>query len=465
MRVSFLFLGFACFIFFVQKQLHFYLFFLFWFAFHSHTHIRTHNFTRTLKFDPGLACWFWFYTLWPALISTMRCVVCFVCLSDLGLACWFWFYTHTHTGFGLHFISIHTFAHIWTGTSLNGTSGPFDPLWFPRCDALFVCFVCLSDPGLAYWFWFYTFAHIWPGTSLLVLVLHTHTHTHCCKFLRVFRSKNVNQRHWTRIGEDDSSKLRCFTPEKLKRWFNFLVDNIYLQFSKDKSLRQRIGVPMGTNCAVFVANLFCFTYEFDFISRLIEQNRLDVVSQFRFTIRFVDDLLSCDNPIFDRYLYYSQTDSSGMRGIYPSFLALKREQMSDVEVSFLNVLIYRAGDVFSTKIFDKREHPPLSSISKLKYPHPSCFLSGRSKLGIVTSRLWCFGRICKRKCDFKARAKKFCSEFLKRGYASGRVRAFVVRFLRKVPLAFPVENVISFAKSLISMQFVSLIFSLNWHLH
>ena len=199
------------------------------------------------------------------------------------------------------------------------------------------------------------------------------------KFLRVFRSKKENQRHWTRTGEDDSSKLKCFTPEKLKRWFNFLVDNIYLQFSKDKILRQRIGIPMGTNCAVFVANLFCFTYEFDFISRLIEKNRLDVVSQFRFTIRFVDDLLSCDNPIFDRYLYYSQTDSSGMRGIYPSFLTLKREQMSDVEVSFLDVLIYRAGDVFSTKIFDKREHPPLSSISKLKYPHPSCFLSDQSK--------------------------------------------------------------------------------------
>ena len=118
------------------------------------------------------------------------------------------------------------------------------------------------------------------------------------KFLRVFRSKKENQRHWTRTGEDDSSKLKCFTPEKLKRWFNFLVDNIYLQFSKDKILRQRIGIPMGTNCAVFVANLFCFTYEFDFISRLIEQNRLDVVSQFRFTIRFVDDLLTYGNPIF-----------------------------------------------------------------------------------------------------------------------------------------------------------------------
>ena len=271
-----------------------------------------------------------------------------------------------------------------------------------------------------------------------------------CKFLRVFRLKKENQQNWTRNEEEDSSKLKCFTPEKLKRWFNFLVDNIFLQFSKDKILRQRIGIPMGTNCAVFVANLFCFTYEYDFSSRLIENNRMDVLSHFRFTLRFVDDLLSCDNPIFDRYMYLSQTDSSGMRGIYPSFLTVKRDKMSDLEASFLDVLVYRAGDVFSTKIYDKREHPPLSAIHQSKFPHPSCFLSDRSKFGIVTSRLWCFGRICKRKCDFKERAKIFCSEFLNRGYTRGRVKAFVVKFLRKVPLAFPIENVISFSSLLVS---------------
>ena len=55
-----------------------------------------------------------------------------------------------------------------------------------------------------------------------------------CKFLRVFRLKKENQQNWTRNEEDDSSKLKCFTPGKLKRWFNFLVDNIFLQFSKTK---------------------------------------------------------------------------------------------------------------------------------------------------------------------------------------------------------------------------------------
>ena len=85
---------------------------------------------------------------------------------------------------------------------------------------------------------------------------------------------------WRRNGVTDSKKAKCFDAAKIKRWFNFLVDNIFLQFSQDHILRQRIGIPMGTNCAVFIANMFCFTYEFDFISRLIAAQRVDILSIF-----------------------------------------------------------------------------------------------------------------------------------------------------------------------------------------
>ena len=140
------------------------------------------------------------------------------------------------------------------------------------------------------------------------------------KFLKVVRhDKKDDTRCWVKDAQNDSKKAKFFTQVKLKRWFNFLVDNIYLQFSKDKILRQRIGIPMGTNCAVYVANLFCFTYEYDFISRVIAKNRLDIISRFRLTLRFVDDLLTCDNNLFGDYTYLSQTDNTGLRGIYPSY--------------------------------------------------------------------------------------------------------------------------------------------------
>ena len=205
---------------------------------------------------------------------------------------------------------------------------------------------------------------------------------------------------------------------------------------------------MGTNCAVFIANMFCFTYEYDFISRLIAAQRVDILSHFIYTLRFVDDLLSCNNPVFEKYLYTNISDEDGIHGIYPPFLRVNCEQVSVSQVSFLDVLLYKAGRVFATKIYDKREHPPLSLIDQTKYPHPSCFLSERSQYGIVTSRLHCFGRICHKKVDFVQRSKKFIRDFLNRGYSKRKVSAFIKRFLKQVPLEFSVERLGSFTKAL-----------------
>ena len=43
-----------------------------------------------------------------------------------------------------------------------------------------------------------------------------------------------------------------------------LLDNIYIRFGS-KLYRQIVGIPMGTNCAPLVADLFLFCYERDFM--------------------------------------------------------------------------------------------------------------------------------------------------------------------------------------------------------
>ena len=74
-------------------------------------------------------------------------------------------------------------------------------------------------------------------------------------FLSVPRDDS-KESSWKRQTFNDTCNHKCIDAEKLKRWIHYLVDNIYLSFGDDKILRQRIGIPMGTNCAVFVANLF-----------------------------------------------------------------------------------------------------------------------------------------------------------------------------------------------------------------
>ena len=43
----------------------------------------------------------------------------------------------------------------------------------------------------------------------------------------------------------------------------FLLDNIFIRFGT-KLYRQVVGIPMGTNCASLVADLFCFVVRWTF---------------------------------------------------------------------------------------------------------------------------------------------------------------------------------------------------------
>ena len=69
-------------------------------------------------------------------------------------------------------------------------------------------------------------------------------------------------------------KMPFFTSEQPKRYLwscqkmcdalHYLLDNISIRFGS-KLYRQIVGIPMGTNCAPLVADLFLFCYERDFM--------------------------------------------------------------------------------------------------------------------------------------------------------------------------------------------------------
>ena len=54
------------------------------------------------------------------------------------------------------------------------------------------------------------------------------------------------------------------TEDQLVKHIKFLVDNIYIQVG-NKIFRQTIGIPMGTDCAALLANLFLFYHEYNII--------------------------------------------------------------------------------------------------------------------------------------------------------------------------------------------------------
>ena len=61
---------------------------------------------------------------------------------------------------------------------------------------------------------------------------------------------------------------------------------------------QTIGIPMGTDCAPQLANLFLFHYEYSYMKGLMRDN-LCIAKRFSDTVRYIDDLLTLNNNSFE----------------------------------------------------------------------------------------------------------------------------------------------------------------------
>ena len=79
---------------------------------------------------------------------------------------------------------------------------------------------------------------------------------------------------------------------------SFLLDNIFIRFDT-KLYRQIVGIPIGTNFAPLIADLFLFFNERDFMKDLSSDNQVDVIKAFSSTSRYLDDLLNIDNSYFE----------------------------------------------------------------------------------------------------------------------------------------------------------------------
>ena len=75
----------------------------------------------------------------------------------------------------------------------------------------------------------------------------------------------------------------------------FLVDNIFVVFA-GKVFQQIVGIPMGTNCAHLLTDIFLYSYEAEFIQSLLLTGKKQSASRFNFTYRYIDYVLSINNP-------------------------------------------------------------------------------------------------------------------------------------------------------------------------
>jgi hypothetical protein len=175
-------------------------------------------------------------------------------------------------------------------------------------------------------------------------------------------------------------------------WLDFLLDNLFLCFGQGV-YRQSIGIPMGTNCVVYLANFYLFTYVFDFIKRLLKSNTCPVVvHRLSLVHRFVDDLFVLDFPDFVNFMYLSQ-DSFGS-GIYPKTSCELNCTYKGFSCNFLDLAVSQSPHGLSCDIFDKHSQPEYEGIEMIRMPHVHSNISMTAKLEVINSQFYRFLRLC-----------------------------------------------------------------------
>ena len=93
------------------------------------------------------------------------------------------------------------------------------------------------------------------------------------------------------------------------------MENIYVQFG-GMVYQQRVGIPMDTNCAPLIADLFLYYYERDFMSNLQKSERFDLIDKFNDTSRYIDNIFTIDNlNLLSIFLIYIQENFNWRRQI------------------------------------------------------------------------------------------------------------------------------------------------------
>jgi hypothetical protein len=142
-------------------------------------------------------------------------------------------------------------------------------------------------------------------------------HAPAGKYIKLPLKKHHGEPRWLKklptVHDADSIIL---TKDSFAELFVYLIDNSYFQFA-GQAFKQTKGIVMGSNMAVYLANLYLFTYEFDFIQQDVFRkpavladcavskhnhsvwvHARDIIQGFMFTGRYIDDLINIGSRKF-----------------------------------------------------------------------------------------------------------------------------------------------------------------------
>ena len=167
----------------------------------------------------------------------------------------------------------------------------------------------------------------------------------------------------------------------------FLVDNIYVRFGR-QLFRQMIGISMGTNCAPLLADLFLYSYESEFLDKLVKEGKRKLAIKFNLSYHYIDDLISFNNTRFKEFI----------SDIYPKELTITETTESTSVASYLDLLSIRdKSNNIMTKLYDKRD---TFGFHIVNFPFMSSNTPSAQANGVYASQLIHYAHCCSNYSDF-----------------------------------------------------------------
>ena len=240
---------------------------------------------------------------------------------------------------------------------------------------------------------------------------------------RSFFSKNGNRRFKYLVLKGDSAYFvkehtdanTKFTEVHVVQMLEFLIDNVFVECG-GQVFQQTIGIPMGTNCAPLLADLFLYSYEAEFIQDLLKSGHKKLAKQFNFTFRYIDDVLSLNNSRF----------SDNLHLMYPEELEIKNTTDSRNSASYLDLLLeFDHQGNLHTRLYDKRDD---FNFTIINFPHLSSNIPSSPAYGIYISQLIRYSRACSHYKDFLGRAKLLTTKLLGQQFLLPRLKSSFKKF-------------------------------------
>ena len=213
-------------------------------------------------------------------------------------------------------------------------------------------------------------------------------------------SFTLSSKSYARWVPNNSKAEIKFSKTMVKEALEYLMNNCFFTFG-NKIFRQVIGIPMGSDPAPFMANLFLYHYESRWIKNL-KKDDLQKARRFSNTFRFIDDLLTInDDNLFN----------DNFRGIYPEELQLNLETSGD-SVNFLDLNLSNTNGHVDVKLYDKRNSFPFSIV---RLPFASSNIPSAILYNSIGAEILRIGRVSSNFENFITDSQKVLQRAIKQG--------------------------------------------------